>query len=53
LIELVRVTSPAGHPILVKAECLQPAGSFKIRGALHVVGSLSSGFAEIQPRSGN
>jgi threonine dehydratase len=41
LIELDRVTSLAGHRVMVKAECLQPTGSFKIRGALHVVGALS------------
>lgn len=41
VIELDRVHSPSGHPILVKAEALQPTGSFKIRGALHVLGSLS------------
>ena len=48
LIELDRVTSTAGHRILVKAENLQPTGSFKIRGALTVVGSLS----ETQRRKG-
>jgi len=48
LIELDRVSSLAGHRILVKAECLQPTGSFKIRGAMHVVGSLS----EIQRHQG-
>jgi threonine dehydratase len=41
VIELERVQSSSGHPILVKAEALQPTGSFKIRGALHVLGSLS------------
>lgn len=41
VIELERVRSPNGHPILVKAEALQPTGSFKIRGALHALGSLS------------
>lgn len=41
VIELDRVHSPSGQSILVKAEALQPTGSFKIRGALHVLGSLS------------
>ncbi|WP_119269814.1 threonine ammonia-lyase [Taklimakanibacter deserti] len=41
LIELDRVASVAGHAIMVKAECLQPTGSFKVRGALHVLGGLS------------
>ena len=33
LVELGPHTSAAGHPVLLKAECLQPTGSFKIRGA--------------------
>ncbi len=41
VIELDRMLSPSGQSIIIKAEALQPTGSFKIRGALHVLGSLS------------
>ena len=34
--------SRGGNPILLKAENLQPSGSFKIRGALHVIIGLSA-----------
>ena len=34
--------SRGGNPILLKAENLQPSGSFKIRGALHVISGLSA-----------
>lgn len=33
---------PQGNPIWLKAECLQPSGSFKIRGATFCVSQLSS-----------
>ena len=37
LLESVALNNMTGARILVKAECLQTAGSFKIRGALHRV----------------
>lgn len=33
--------TPAGHPILLKAENLQPSGSFKIRGASYCISRLT------------
>jgi threonine dehydratase len=33
--------TPAGSPILIKAENLQPTGSFKIRGATHAIAQLT------------
>src|SRR4051794_2166694 len=35
-----------GAPVVLKAECLQLTGSFKVRGALHKMGALSSGELE-------
>src|SRR3954471_1777299 len=35
-----------GAPVVLKAECLQLTGSFKVRGALHKMGGLSSGELE-------
>jgi len=35
----------AGSPVLLKAECLQVTGSFKIRGALNRIASLGGGAA--------
>jgi threonine dehydratase len=31
-----------GHPVVLKAECLQLTGSFKVRGAFHKMGRLSA-----------
>lgn len=33
--------TPRGNPLLIKAECLQPSGSFKIRGATYCLSRLS------------
>ena len=33
---------PAGPPVLLKAESLQPIGAFKIRGAYHAIATLSA-----------
>ena len=41
LLESLALNNLTGARILVKAECLQTAGSFKIRGALHRVLRLS------------
>ena len=37
---LVDVSGPAGRPLYLKAESLQPAGAFKIRGAFNMVAQL-------------
>jgi threonine dehydratase len=37
---LVPFTTPDGRPVLLKAETLQPVGSFKIRGAYNAIASL-------------
>ena len=37
---LVDVSGPAGRPLYLKAESLQPAGAFKIRGAYNMVAQL-------------
>ncbi len=38
---LVPFMTPAGRPVLLKAESLQPIGAFKIRGAYNAIASLS------------
>jgi threonine dehydratase len=38
---LVDVSSPAGRPLWLKCESLQPAGAFKIRGAYNMVAQLT------------
>jgi threonine dehydratase len=35
------LASPSHPELLIKPECLQPIGAFKIRGALHAIASLS------------
>jgi threonine dehydratase len=39
---LVDVSSAAGRPLLLKCECLQPGGAFKIRGAFNMVSQLTT-----------
>ena len=39
---LVDVSGPAGRPLYLKAESLQPAGAFKIRGAYNMVAQLDA-----------
>jgi len=39
---LVDVTAPAGRPLWLKCESLQPAGAFKIRGAYNMVAQLTA-----------
>ncbi|HEY3369062.1 MAG TPA: threonine/serine dehydratase [Symbiobacteriaceae bacterium] len=41
LVPVGAVTTPAGNPLLLKAENLQPGGSFKIRGAIHSLACLT------------
>lgn len=41
LVASTSLLTPAGHPILLKAENLQPSGSFKIRGASYCVARLT------------
>ncbi|MBB6546960.1 threonine dehydratase [Nonomuraea rubra] len=41
LVELRGLTTPEGRTILIKAEGLQPTGSFKVRGALNRIVRLS------------
>jgi threonine dehydratase len=41
LFSLDSITTVHGNPIMVKAECLQPSGSFKIRGAAYCLSLLS------------
>jgi threonine dehydratase len=36
------LSEQAGHPVLLKAECLQHSGSFKLRGALSKLASLAT-----------
>src|SRR3982751_6351856 len=38
---LVDVSAPAGRPLWLKCESLQPAGAFKIRGAYNMVARLT------------
>ena len=38
---LIDVSGPAGRPFFLKAESLQPAGAFKIRGAYNMVAQLT------------
>ena len=38
---LVDVSGPAGRPLFLKCESLQPAGAFKIRGAFNMVAQLT------------
>lgn len=38
---LVEVTLPAGRPLLLKCESMQPGGAFKIRGAYNMVAQLT------------
>jgi len=40
-VEASSLLTPAGHPILLKAENLQRSGSFKIRGASYCIAQLS------------
>lgn len=42
LVPIVSETSYQGHPLFLKAECLQPSGSFKIRGATYTLSKLSA-----------
>lgn len=42
LTPLVDVSAAAGRPLLLKAESLQPAGAFKIRGAYNMVAQLTA-----------
>jgi threonine dehydratase len=39
---LVDVSAPAGRPLFLKCESLQPAGAFKIRGAYNMVSQLTA-----------
>ena len=39
---LVDVSAPAGRPLFLKCESLQPAGAFKIRGAYNMVAQLTA-----------
>lgn len=41
LVTAPTLCTPAGHPILLKAENLQPSGSFKLRGATYCLACLS------------
>lgn len=41
LVPYTAETTPQGNPIYLKAECLQPSGSFKIRGATYCISLLS------------
>lgn len=41
LVPLNMTNGPQGHPLLLKAECLQPSGSFKIRGATYCLSNLN------------
>ena len=38
---MVDVNAPAGHPLFLKCESLQPGGAFKIRGAYNMVAQLT------------
>jgi threonine dehydratase len=42
LVPLMSAATPANNPLLLKAENLQPSGSFKIRGALHCLSRLDA-----------
>jgi threonine dehydratase len=42
LIHSMYLSARTGAEVWLKAECLQPTGSFKVRGALNVVGQLGS-----------
>lgn len=41
LVELTGGRTAAGHRVLLKAECLQPTGSFKVRGATYRISMLT------------
>lgn len=41
LVRLNTLTTPQGHSLIFKAECLQPSGSFKFRGATYAISQLS------------
>ena len=41
LVKLHNVTTPQSHSIYLKAECLQPGGSFKIRGVSYAISKLT------------
>jgi threonine dehydratase len=40
VVPVISTKTPGGNPIVMKAENLQPAGSFKIRGAIHTLSLL-------------
>jgi threonine dehydratase len=40
VVPVMSTKTPGGNPIVMKAENLQPAGSFKIRGAIHTLSLL-------------
>lgn len=42
LVPIIPETSYQGHNLFLKAECLQPSGSFKIRGATYTLSKLSA-----------
>lgn len=42
LVPLQSAVMPKGHSLLLKAECLQPSGSFKVRGASYCISLLSA-----------
>lgn len=41
VVPIVSTNTPSGNLIYLKAECLQPSGSFKIRGAIYSLSKLS------------
>ena len=41
ILPLYDTATSSGNPIIVKAECLQPSGSFKIRGATYFLSKLT------------
>ena len=45
LVASTSLHTPAGQPILLKAENLQPSGSFKIRGASYSLSQLTNATA--------
>ena len=53
LVELGRHATAAGHPILLKAECLQPTGSFKVRGATYKVSQRTGEESVVAYSTGN
>lgn len=42
LVPVISCTASRGNPLFLKAECLQPAGSFKIRGATYTISKLTA-----------